>query len=118
MKKVYVLLMAILCFQASFAALSKKDPLAKFSGRVSNLNLDARLVRFKVNFDNIKFLNKGDEVDFWWQHQEKNKCYPNNRSAYVTNSFQNRRSHFVYLILIGMLEILKSRISVHHVFYY
>ncbi|MAE59210.1 MAG: hypothetical protein CME69_10030 [Halobacteriovorax sp.] len=74
MKKVYVLLMAILCFQASFAALSKKDPLAKFSGRVSNLNLDARLVRFKVNFDNIKFLNKGDEVDFWGQHQERNKC--------------------------------------------
>ena len=57
-----------------YAVLANKDSNAEFSGRVSNLNLDARLVRFKISFENVKFLNKGDEVEFWGQHQESNKC--------------------------------------------
>ena len=74
MRKLSLISLFILLTSSSFGILKKKDALAKFSGRVSSLNLDAKLVRFKVQFDNIKFLNKGDEVDFWGEHQEANKC--------------------------------------------
>ncbi|MFG1483013.1 hypothetical protein ABMA79_05495 [Halobacteriovorax sp. HFRX-2_2] len=48
--------------------------LGYFSGRVSHIEGSARLVRFKVDFDNIKYINKLDEVDLWGLHQESSKC--------------------------------------------
>ncbi len=46
----------------------------EFSGWVSKLNTAAELVRFKVVFDNLKYLNKGDAVAFWNDGSPGQKC--------------------------------------------
>ncbi len=44
-----------------------------FTGRISRLNSKARLARIRTDFDNIKFLNRKDRVEFW------NETYPDMR---------------------------------------
>jgi hypothetical protein len=44
-----------------------------FSGRISRLNRGAKLARIKTDFDNIKFLNRKDRINFW------NETYPDRR---------------------------------------
>ncbi|OIQ16730.1 MAG: hypothetical protein BM556_13795 [Bacteriovorax sp. MedPE-SWde] len=50
------------------------DKSGKFSGRVSSISKEAKILRFKVDFENIKYINKMDEVEFWAQHQESFRC--------------------------------------------
>ncbi|MAX67615.1 MAG: hypothetical protein CME66_11820 [Halobacteriovoraceae bacterium] len=45
-----------------------------FSGRVSKLNRVARLARMKIDFDNVKFLNKTDRVEIWNPSSPERKC--------------------------------------------
>ncbi len=45
-----------------------------FSGRISKINKKASLVRVKVNFANVKYLNKKDKVVFWDQRSDNRKC--------------------------------------------
>lgn len=53
---------------------SKKDEFGNhFSGRISRLNSGARLARIRTDFENIKFLNRKDRVEFW------NETYPDKR---------------------------------------
>lgn len=49
-----------------------------FGGRVSRMNLPASLLRLRVGFRNIKFLNKKDNLEFWSGHQKERRC-----SSYV-----------------------------------
>lgn len=44
-----------------------------FTGRISRLNSPARLARIRTDFENIKFLNRKDRVEFW------NETYPDQR---------------------------------------
>lgn len=45
-----------------------------FSGRISRLNEEAGLIRLKVDFNNMKYLNKKDQVEFWDERGPKLKC--------------------------------------------
>lgn len=45
-----------------------------FSGRISTLNQNAGLVRLKIDFKNMKFLNKRDRVEFWSETNPTNRC--------------------------------------------
>lgn len=45
-----------------------------FSGRISMLNQNAGLVRLKIDFKNMKFLNKRDRVEFWSESNPTNRC--------------------------------------------
>jgi hypothetical protein len=47
---------------------------ALFSGRLSRLNEEASLMRFKVDFNNQKFLNKRDKVQFWLESKPSIQC--------------------------------------------
>lgn len=51
-----------------------KQELGHFAGRVSHIEPKARLVRFKMDFDNIKYVNRLDEVQLWGLHREDSKC--------------------------------------------
>lgn len=45
-----------------------------FSGRISTLNVAAGLIKVKVDFSNIRYLNKKDQVTFWDQSVKLDKC--------------------------------------------
>jgi len=47
---------------------------ATFSGRLSKINEEASLMRFKVDFNNQKFLNKRDKVTFWQEGKPTLQC--------------------------------------------
>jgi hypothetical protein len=53
---------------------SKKDEYGfHFTGRISRLNSAAKLARIRTDFENIKFLNRKDRIEFW------NETYPDHR---------------------------------------
>lgn len=45
-----------------------------FSGRISKINKDISILRIKVNFDNIKYLNPKDKIEFWDEKNSSQKC--------------------------------------------
>jgi hypothetical protein len=47
---------------------------AIFSGRISRLNKTAKLMRVRVKFDNYKFLNVKDRVEFWNDSNRVKRC--------------------------------------------
>jgi len=55
-----------------------------FSGRVSKINKEASLIRVKVSFANVKYLNKKDKVVFWDQRTEGRRC-----KAYIAGRSSN-----------------------------
>lgn len=57
----------------SLHASSRLDKSGYFSGRISKLNTQAGLIRFKIEFSNIRYINKHDRVHFW------NDLYPNSK---------------------------------------
>lgn len=46
----------------------------EFPGRISKLNEIAKLMRVRVTFDNMKFVNKGDKLQFWQHLYPDQKC--------------------------------------------
>jgi hypothetical protein len=56
---------------------------ATFSGRISRINTQGRLMRIKTDFTNIKFLNRKDRVEFW------NESYPGQRCISVVEGRTN-----------------------------
>lgn len=46
----------------------------EFPGRISRLNEVASLMRVRVDFENMKFVNKGEKLQFWQEHDPKNRC--------------------------------------------
>jgi hypothetical protein len=51
-----------------------EDPTGLFSGRVARKNNEAGLIRFKVDFNNQKYLNKNDQVEFWDMRNPSLRC--------------------------------------------
>lgn len=45
-----------------------------FSGRIAKVNMDASLIRVKVDFENMKYLNKKDKVNFWDERSPGLQC--------------------------------------------
>jgi hypothetical protein len=59
----------------SFAVEYKNDEdTSEFSGRISRINTDAKLVRIKIKFENGKFLRKKDRIEFWNETYPDKKC--------------------------------------------
>lgn len=54
-----------------------------FTGRISRLNSAAKLVRIRTDFENIKFLNHKDRIEFW------NETYPQQRCAALVEGRTN-----------------------------
>lgn len=45
-----------------------------FSGRISKVNKLASLMRVKIDFPNMRYLNKKDKVEFWDEHDPRRIC--------------------------------------------
>ncbi|MBY0413124.1 MAG: hypothetical protein K2Q18_03115 [Bdellovibrionales bacterium] len=45
-----------------------------FSGRISKINRDISVVRIKVDFDNVKYINVKDKIEFWDEKNSTLKC--------------------------------------------
>lgn len=64
-----------LLITCSFSAFGKKeDEIAVFSGRVSRINFKADLMRLKIDFGNVKYLNSKDKVEFWDERDSGKRC--------------------------------------------
>ena len=77
---------------------------SEFSGRISRINSDAKLVRIKISFENGKFLRKKDRIEFW------NETYPDKKCmAYL----EGRTSEYI-LVRVPQYElcIMKVHASV------
>ena len=51
-----------------------EDDIAVFSGRVSRINFKADLMRIKIDFGNVKYLNSKDKVEFWDERDSDRRC--------------------------------------------
>jgi hypothetical protein len=69
----FVILLLPLCTWAQLIESKHDENATTFSGRISRLNPSAKLARIRTDFNNIKFLNRKDRVEFW------NETYPNRR---------------------------------------
>ncbi len=45
-----------------------------FSGRLSRVNKEISIIRVKVDFDNVKYLNPKDKIEFWDEKNNSLKC--------------------------------------------
>lgn len=45
-----------------------------FSGRISKVNKVAKLLRFKIDFENAKFLSKNDRIEIWNPSFPEKRC--------------------------------------------
>lgn len=45
-----------------------------FSGRIAKMNGESGVVRIKVNFENVKYINQKDIIEFWDEKNEVLKC--------------------------------------------
>lgn len=45
-----------------------------FSGRLSRINKEISIIRVKVDFDNVKYLNPKDKIEFWDEKNNSLKC--------------------------------------------
>lgn len=76
----FFILLYFLFFSAnSFSIIEEKkeehlDKEGLFSGRISRVNEAASLVRIKLDFVNMKYLNKRDKIEFWDVHNSNYKC--------------------------------------------
>lgn len=72
----------------------------RFGGRISRLNSSARLARIRTDFENIKFLNRKDRIEFW------NDTYPEQRCSGLVEG----RTNDYILIKIPQFESCIRRV--------
>ena len=65
---------SFLLFNQSLWAISENPEKGVFSGRVSSVNFKANFVRVKMDFSNMKYLNKKDKVEFWSENNPEAPC--------------------------------------------
>lgn len=87
--------------QANLQKLTEKKA-AFFSGRISRMNEPSGLIRVKVQFENFKFLNKKDRVEFWSEVDPTRRCL-----AYI----EARSSQYM------LLKIPEYKLCVKSVFF-
>lgn len=72
---------------------------ALFSGRISRINVTAGLIRLRVDFENMKFVNRKDRIEFW------NETYPENRCvSYV----EGRSTRYLLLKIPSFKECVQK----------
>ena len=72
MNSILTIFTAILCLlQAAHAGVSEEG---LFSGRISKISRDISVVRIKVDFDNVKYINVKDKIEFWDEKNDTLKC--------------------------------------------
>jgi len=69
-----VFLIPFLFISLSFA-LDNPSESGFFSGRISKLEEKVGLIRLRIDFANMKYLNKRDKVEFWDERGKSGKCY-------------------------------------------
>ena len=69
-----IILLILLSFLLPSTFADEVSELKTFSGRISMLNNKASLMRIKVKFKNMKFLNKRDRVEFWNEMNPRKRC--------------------------------------------
>ncbi|MFZ4713937.1 MAG: hypothetical protein ACOYL6_09510 [Bacteriovoracaceae bacterium] len=67
-------LIGLFVFCLFISAHAVEETESTFGGRVSALNNIGALLRVKVTFKNMKFLNKRDKVEFWSETTPSNRC--------------------------------------------
>jgi hypothetical protein len=74
MQILIVLVLFTLCSYSTIASLDNPTELGLFSGRISKVEEKAELIRLKIDFANMKYLNKRDALEFWDERGEKKRC--------------------------------------------
>ena len=75
MIRFFISVVILLSSAQSFGIPSERiEKYAFFGGRVSRLNQKLGLVYFLLDFENRKYLNKGDVVTFWNEVNGKHRC--------------------------------------------
>lgn len=69
--KIYLFI--ILTFLSFFVSAETSEE-GFFSGRISKINQEINTVRIKVDFDNVKYLNPKDKLEFWEEKNSTFKC--------------------------------------------
>ena len=69
--KLVLFLISSLIFTNVFAV---ESPIGLFSGRISRMNTDASFIRVKVDFSNLKYVNKKDIVELWNENNPNLRC--------------------------------------------
>ncbi len=81
MRILFLILLSCLPLNNSFSkienievAMPNIGDLGDFAGRISKINQSASLLRFKLSFENAKYINKRDRVDFWDERDPNIRC--------------------------------------------
>lgn len=74
MKLIFNILLLAFCLIQSLAQAAPLSDEGFFSGRISKINRDISVVRVKVDFDNVKYVNVKDKVEFWDEKNTVLKC--------------------------------------------
>jgi len=102
MFKVLILILS-LPLNSVFAQTKTQDKsMGLFSARISRLNAEAGLIRLKIDFTNMKYLNKKDKVEFWDERGPELKC-----NAYIIG-----KSNHYLLLKVPEFEYCKNFIFV------
>ncbi len=70
----YLIILLIPCLGLASLLDSERSEQGLFSGRVSSINQTAGLIRIKVGFENFKYINYGDRIEFWTEMDPNRKC--------------------------------------------
>lgn len=73
---IFILLSVFISLEVTATSISDVDKkkASYFSGRISRMNEASGLVRVKVQFENFKFINKKDRVEFWSDADPNRRC--------------------------------------------
>lgn len=71
---IFMIFHAVLGWSGTTEESTKDENGDHFTGRISRLNSPARLLRIRTDFENIKFLNRKDRVEFWSETYPDQRC--------------------------------------------
>lgn len=72
--KIFSLLLIVISILLPVGSRAELSEEGFFSGRLSRINKEISVVRVKVDFDNIKYLNPKDKIEFWDEKNSTQKC--------------------------------------------
>lgn len=58
----------------TMASMTNDVELKQFSGRISRINSKAKLMRVRISFSNVRYLNRGDIVEFTTEDNKTIRC--------------------------------------------
>lgn len=70
----FIFVLLTMVFPPLLQSASLMEDEGNFSGRVAKINDQIKLLRVKVNFANMKYLNPKDQAEFWEEKNPNQKC--------------------------------------------